>query len=536
MRKFTSYGPVDRERHFCLDRKELIEQCTNLLTGDIEKEGHFFTIWAPRQTGKTWLRNQVINVIKTRHKDRFIVGSLSMQGFQADPEDDAKEIFFIRWHNAMQDEFDIDTGILKSWEDWMGLFSKMRGVFDRPVILLIDEFDKLPNDIIDRIVSMFREMYLERENYLLHGLALIGVRSVLGVESDTGSPFNVQRSLHIPNFTPEDVKVLYNQYQEESGQKIDLSVVDEIFEVTSGQPGLVGWLGELLTQTYNPGNNKAITTEVWNTVRQKAMFKEPNNTLINLISRKPEYRKFLIKLYSDSNIPFSFHNTKQNYLYMHGIISSTSGRDQRGMEREIACFSSPFIQECLYHAFCDDFSESLENENNSVVLALEPMDSLDDVFEDDQKGLNLPALLRRYTGYLSRLKDKGINPWKNQPRRKTDLHLTEAVGHFHLYYWLQMALGMRCSISPEFPTGNGKVDLHLTCGNKKGIIEVKSYSNAYEAGEAVKQAAKYALKTKHQGVTIAMFVPFTDEDVLKQISVKKKIKGVDVTVVAIGQG
>ncbi len=119
---------------------------------------------------------------------------------------------------------------------------------------------------------------------------------------------------------------------------------------------------------------------------------------------------------------------------------------------------------------------------------------------------------------------------------KPDLHLTEAAGHFHLYYWLQQALGMRCSISPEFPTGNGKVDLHLECGSKKGIIEVKSYSNAYEAGEALKQAAKYALKTKHKDVTIAMFVPFTDEDVLKQISVKKKIKGVDVTVVAIGQG
>ena len=53
---------------------------------------------------------------------------------------------------------------------------------------------------------------------------------------------------------------------------------------------------------------------------------------------------------------------------------------------------------------------------------------------------NIPALLNRYKDYLKRLKDNGENPWANQPRRKTDFHLTEAVGHFHLYFWLKMAI------------------------------------------------------------------------------------------------
>jgi hypothetical protein len=39
-----------------------------------------------------------------------------------------------------------------------------------------------------------------RKDYLLHGMALIGVRAVLGVENVKGSPFNVQRSVHIPEF------------------------------------------------------------------------------------------------------------------------------------------------------------------------------------------------------------------------------------------------------------------------------------------------------------------------------------------------
>ncbi len=59
MRKFFSYGPVDCELHFCVPRKELIEKCMNQLIGENKKFGHYFTLWAPRQTGKTWLMIQV---------------------------------------------------------------------------------------------------------------------------------------------------------------------------------------------------------------------------------------------------------------------------------------------------------------------------------------------------------------------------------------------------------------------------------------------------------------------------------------------
>ena len=52
----------------------------------------------------------------------------------------------------------------------------------------------------------------EEKDYLLHGLALIGVRAVLGVENVKGSPFNVQRSLHIPNLTHDEVVYLFDCY------------------------------------------------------------------------------------------------------------------------------------------------------------------------------------------------------------------------------------------------------------------------------------------------------------------------------------
>jgi len=61
MKRFHSYGPVDHEEHFFVERESLIEKCTKQLIGNPNKRGHYFTIWAPRQTGKTWVIRQSVD-------------------------------------------------------------------------------------------------------------------------------------------------------------------------------------------------------------------------------------------------------------------------------------------------------------------------------------------------------------------------------------------------------------------------------------------------------------------------------------------
>ncbi len=97
------------------------------------------------------------------------------------------------------------------------LFSTGSGNFENPLILFIDEFDNLPSDTIDRLVGFFRDIYLDRQNFLIHGLALVGVHAVLGIDRDRSSPFNVQRSLQVPKFTSKEVEDLFGQYRRESG-------------------------------------------------------------------------------------------------------------------------------------------------------------------------------------------------------------------------------------------------------------------------------------------------------------------------------
>lgn len=533
MRRFHSYGPVNCKEHFCIERHVLVEQCLTQLIGNPQGQGSYFTIWAPRQAGKTWLMRQVKQEIAARFGEQFTIFDFSFGNLRS-----MANTIAVQWNDyklpaPLQDLLESNLPghpSVSDWQEFVNLFAREGGLWDRPLILLIDEVDTAPPVLLDWIVGRFREMYLYPQTNWLHGLALIGVRAVLGVESKQGSPFNVQRSLHVPNFTLEEVKELFRQYQHESGQTIDPAVVEQVYVGTNGQPGLVGWFGELLTEKYNPGPNQPVGQETWELVWHKARFVEPNNTVLNLIAkaRDPEYQGFLLKLFTHADLPFAFHDPKLSYLYMHGIIESDTVRLPSGELAEFCRFSSPFIQDTLYHAFGSD----LVNDRRTI-LALEPLDDLSDVFAAPT-GLDLPALLRRYKEYLARLKAKGINPWKEQPRRQTDMQLTEAVGHFHLYAWLQNAIGRRCTVTPEFPTGNGRVDLHIGCAGKRGIIEVKSFTDQYQAGEDRKQAARYAKRLGFDSVTMAVFVPIEDEAILERLSLSESVNGVMVNVVAIG--
>jgi len=525
MRRFYSYGPVDERKHFTVPRKELIRTCFENIVGD-EEGGHYFTIWAPRQTGKTWLMRQVSEQIRTVYADQFIVAKMSCQGIIMKDGADEDE-FLKKIPKLMLDGFDMDIHAPESWEDWILFFHKRKGFFKKPVILFIDEFDSLPATVIDRVVTLFRDIYLNRDDYRLHGLALIGVRAVLGIESRRGSPFNIQRSLHVPNFTEEEVEYLFKQYQEESGQKIDSEVVNRLFGVTRGQPGLVGWFGELLTEKYNSNQDKFINISAWETVYRKACHVEWNNTVLNLFKKAgQENIPYILEIFGNSDILFSLRTEWCSNLYLNGIIDYIETVDKEGLTKEVCRFSSPFVQDCLFSALTNDLVG-----DRLPILAIEPLDTLSDVFDSSE--LNLPALLERYKSYLDRLKAKNLNPWKDQPRR-SDLHLTEYVGHFHLYFWLQNAAGRRCVISPEFPTGNGRVDLHLRCGGKSGIIEVKSFTDFSELEESKKQAARYSAKLGLSSVTLAVFVPTDDDNILKRLSGETVIDGVKVIVSAIG--
>ena len=514
MRRFHSYGSINPKLHYYAPRQELLKRAYTQLMGENEAEGgHYITVWAPRQTGKTWVMQQIF--FQLQKDPRFNVLNINLQVLKdtADPgtiinvlarkigEGLGKKITGITNQDAFQEIFKKD-------------------VMAKPLILILDEFDALAEQGINAIVGAFRNIYFDRmkevdkptdqKTYLLHAVALIGVRSVLGIENETGSPFNVQRSLHINNLAFEEVQDMFQWYEKESGQTVEPAVIKKLYEETKGQPGLIGWLGELLTdgiENFPNEPTKPIDMDYFKTIYHAAMFVLPSNNILNLISKakKLPYRDTVIELFqTDKPMVFTFDDEEINYLYMNGIIEPVPA----SKEINYVKFASPLVQRRLFSYFSKTLFKYVGKLIENIFTAPEF------IFPDR---MDIPVILNLYQAYLD------INKgwlFKNAPRR-SDLRVFEAVFHFNLYaYLFELLREKNIHVFPEFPTGNGKIDLFIRYQSVDKIIihgiELKSFSDAAGFRSALEQTAHYGHQLGLREIFMVSFVEIIDEANLKK--------------------
>ncbi|MCB0064854.1 MAG: AAA-like domain-containing protein [Caldilineaceae bacterium] len=504
MRKFSSYGPINTNQHYYVPRTELIDQtCRQLIGEEVDEGGHYITIWAPRQTGKTWLLQQARQRLDQRGD--FEVAILTMQSAKnVETTTDVLEVLITNVRNWFRRD---DLPYIRDWKELRTLFTPR--YFAKPLILILDEFDALRPEFINAFANEFRSIYLDRNNqvgkpsqektYILHGLALIGVRSVLGIENVTGSPFNVQRSVHVPNLTEDEVASMFRWYEEESGQQVEAAVVDRLFYETRGQPGLVSWFGELLTETYNR-HESAITEHDFAAVFSAGLNLLPNNNILNIISKAntSPYRETVLKLFNtNEKIPFRYDNRHLNYLYLNGVIEPQPEEDLTYSVR----FASPFVQKRLFHYFADELTPSLAR-------LYDPFDDLSDTITETT--LSIPHIMHRYEVYLHQHRERLL---ADVPRRESDNRVMEAIFHFNLYTWLlQFLAGFGGRVVPEFPTGNGKIDLLITYADRLYGVEVKSFLNRKQYQTALEQAARYGQELGQTEIWLVFFVEVISDE------------------------
>ncbi len=525
MRRFHSYGPVNIKLHYYAPREELIEKANTNLVGENPAEGgHYFTVWAPRQTGKTWVMQQIL--LRLKKDPRFYVLKLNLETLK-----NKKKISDIIKIIVKE----IGEGVHKTFKGiddenkFQGIFKK--GVLDKPLILILDEFDALIEEGINAVVSAFRNIYIQRldetdkpsdqKTYLLHGVALIGVRSVLGIENQKGAPFNVQRSIHIPNLTGTEVEQMFKWYEKESGQKVEEEVVRVLYEETGGQPGLTCWFGELLTETYNHDTNRPITMINYREAYGAATHILPNNNILNIISKvnKPPYDEWVMELFrTGDKINFKFNDKEINYLYMNGVIDE----EKAAPDQYYVKFSCPFVQKSLF----DYFSRQIFDYLGQLI---HPLDAMEDAI--DEETLHIPNIIKRYQAYLKKNRDTFF---KDVPRRKSDLKIHEAIYHFNLYRYLYDLLRTRgVEVVPQFPTGNGKVDLILKYREKIYALEIKIFKDMYTFERGIEQAAEYGRRMGLKEIVYLVFVELSEEEA-KQLEKEIEKPGIKVTVLSVG--
>jgi hypothetical protein len=308
----------------------------------------------------------------------------------------------------------------------------------------------------------------------------------------------VQRSVHIPNLTFEEVESMYRWYERESGQEVEQAVIDRVFYETRGQPGLVSWLGELLTETYNHDSSQPLTMHNFEETYSAAINVLPNNNILNIISKAKQapYQEFVLEMFRTAEkIPFAYDDPHLNFLYLNGVIDW----EQESITERYVKFPCPFVQKRLFNYFARTLFRN-------VGQLQAPFEDVSDTITADK--LNVKSLLRRYEGYLRKNSEWLL---QDAPRR-ADLRLYEAVYHFNLYMYLASFLRhYKGQVWPEFPTGNGRLDLLMRYSGRVYGLEVKSFVSAFDYREALDQAARYGSQLGLTEITLALFVEAVDD-------------------------
>lgn len=498
MRKFSSYGPVSKNLHFYVPREDLVRKVYSELVGEKPETegGHYVTVCASLHCGTSWIMREIL--WKLMPDDRFHVLILGLGHLKT--TEDTDEIITAIAGKIIRG-LNLGNIQIRNPEELSHLFRKK--VLGKPLVLIMDEFGTLPEAAKSGLASVFRNIYNTRhqdpnppakKRYLLHSVALIGIRSVLDMGNDTES-FNIWRSLDIPNLTRDEVRSMFEWYERESGQKVRPDVVERLYHETRGHPGLVSWFGELLTEGYDffqPDHTRDITLDIFEKVHSDALHVLPNVNVLSILAKAKQarHRELVLEFFKTEAMPFRFDDPRLSFLHLNGIICWENVPDFGNVIR----FSCPFVQKRLFNYFSNELFHYMGR-------IFEPFEDMSDTITEDR--LNIPNLIRRYEKHLRKNRD-----WMlvDAPRQK-DMRIAEVVFHFGLYEYLKHFLANTdAKVRTEFPMGRVATDLTIRYRGRMYVLELKDYMNGIKYGKTLEQTARYGKSLKLDMVHLIMFV------------------------------
>lgn len=260
MKFFNTAGPVKSSDHYCLPCSTRLNEHELQMFIDQKK---YFALHAPRQTGKT---TTMLNFAQQLNAEgTYTALYVNVEPAQAAHGDYQNGIRIIvkELLSAIKNQLPHETSIIQhiseealkdqvSGSIFKGILEFWSQNSSKPIILFIDEIDSLVGDTLISVLRQLRAGYTNRPNAFPQSVCLIGVRDVRDyrIWSDTskemvlgGSAFNIKsESLRMADFTHDQVRDLYLQHTQATGQAFDNDAIDYAFEITKGQPWLVNAL------------------------------------------------------------------------------------------------------------------------------------------------------------------------------------------------------------------------------------------------------------------------------------------------------
>jgi len=274
-RFFEKSGFVNPETAYYVS----LENITNIDNDDMKTmvdKGRYFSIFAPRQSGKTTFFKRFSRGLEKNSNYIFILmsfenlGDLSQQDFYYYIQNKLynqliNRLEFVKCNQLESVKKFLLMHELKDSLTFYMLFDKLNSMIkQKKIVIFIDEFDGIPLHEIKNFLLTIRNLYQEykdKAEKALYSVGLVGIRNITQLTIDGVSPFNIADHVKIPPFTVKNVRDLYHQYTSETNQPFSEESVQLIHEQTQGQPWLVNYIATLLTRQIKPETTDIITVD-----------------------------------------------------------------------------------------------------------------------------------------------------------------------------------------------------------------------------------------------------------------------------------
>ncbi len=506
MRRFWTQGPVNAQEHYVVSRTEEIADFI-----DRVEDGKYVVLFAPRQTGKTTFFQAALEMLAANNTDvPRPESALKLTYFPIQLNFDVYKNtsiadFYTNLYQDICEEIEhlfqrrgltppetliqfLEDKTLTSHHDMRRFFRSLdRLLTPQKFVLIIDEFDGIPQAALSDFLHTLRHIYIAGKPRCPHSVGIIGVKSISQLNYDRSiSPFNIQDEFHLPNFTLEQVQELLGQYTDEVGQTFVPEVIASIHKQTAGQPVLVNRFAQILTEELDIPKSEPITMAHF--LKAHAQLLEEDNVnfthLLTNIRKDPRFENLLMRIMArDEGVDFNLRSEIISELATYGVIA----RGADGMCEIV----NPIYLYCILQAF-----KAIVNGLEEEYLTEENKEGFLDYLTPDEQ-INMELLLDNFRDFITRAGFR-ILQVPDTPQESVGRHLLLA----YLDQFVKIIGGF---MHIEVQTGRGRMDIIITYNQQKYIIETKIWrgDRRYQAGK--KQLVTYL---RSEGVTEGYYIVF----------------------------
>ncbi len=447
---FTTAGPCKGDIHYMLSATDRLPEIKQLIAQE-----NYFVIHAPRQVGKTTAMLTLAQELTASGQYTAVMLSLEVGAAFSDDLGAAELAILGEWKQSIRYRLPKDL----QPNEWLDAeagarigtnLSNWAEQSSRPLVVFLDEIDALTNETLISVLRQIRSGFPNRPQGFPQSVALVGMRDVRDYkyasrESDrlnTSSPFNIKvRSFTLSNFTLEDVRSLYQQHTEATGQIFMPEAVDLAFHLTQGQPWLVNAIAKEIVEYIAKDPSIPITTELVNQAKE-ILIKRQDTHLDSLAERLREdrVRAIIQPILSGLELGDTTDDDRRYLLDLGLVVRSQEG----GLK-----IANPIYQEVIPR-----------------VLSQGPQDSLpmiQPIWLNADGSLNASVLLDAFLVF-----------WRQhgEPLFKS-ANYPEIAPHLVMMAFLHRVVNGSGTLEREYAIGSGRMDICLRYGKLTLGMELK---------------------------------------------------------------